>query len=260
MYNNITTTIDLDLNKIKLNFIQCAILKTCAIGKSEIEIQRLLEIDQIAYDNNLHELFDKFQTTNFYDIVKLSLLNNQLSRYDFVKDTVKKIAIKYSKSIFDNLNSSSLYGNNRNLMNRMLSHFIIDIHKSFINEASYNELTPLKMEYLEFFKAGLKNSKMIAEEEVNPIQRKIIDKFKSNNYFNATRRIFELNLVSKSIINPEYESCNKKLQITTGQKIESVFFIDKYSDKERQLCIYFDLINYYNKLEDKLLFDLDDCK
>lgn len=256
-----TTDLDLDLNKIKLNFTQCAILKMSAIGHSEIEIQKLLEINQTTYDKNFNELFEKYKTNNLFIIINLLLYNNQLSRYDFVKDNVKKISIKYSKSIFENIKSISYFNNKRTITSKILSHYIIDIHKSFINEASYNELVPLQIEDIEYLKLNLKNHQNLKQnfimDELNSTQKNLITKFKANNYFNATRRVFELNLVNKSIFNTEYDSYNKKLQISTSQKIESIFYIDKYNEKERQLCIYFDLINYYNKLEDKLLFNTE---
>jgi hypothetical protein len=34
-----------------------------------------------------------------------------------------------------------------------------------------------------------------------------------------------------------------------------MIILNKYSDKEKQLCLYFELVNYYNNIEDNLLFN-----
>lgn len=250
-----------DLQKLKLSFLESAVLKTYITGYSENETQKFLEINKEAYTSIIDHLHLKYQTNNIFDIIYLTLINGQLDRYDLVKDEVKKIALNYSKYLFENFKSINFFQSKSSLKKNIFSHFDIDINKLFINNATHNDLIPLTLEETLFCKHTLTNyslNNLIKPIEITDasklIEKKIITKFNSNNYFNAIRRVFELNLIDKSEINTDYRLYYEKLQSSTSKRIGSIFFLDKYSDKEKQLCIYFDLVNYYNKVEDILLF------
>ncbi|MCF8274421.1 MAG: hypothetical protein K9I95_11370 [Flavobacteriaceae bacterium] len=246
------------LEKLKLTFIESAVLKTYIIGYSEIETLKFLEITKKDYEKIINKIYLKYQSDNLFEIIHICLIKNHLDRYDLVKPEVKKMALKYSKSIFDNLNILSFIQKNTVYLKKELNNFEIDTNKLFIENASHKDLSPLTKEEVVYIKQQINNFTNTTEqnsETLKQIKNRITNKFQANNYFNAIRRAIELDLINKLFINFEYVAFFNNLQIATINKIESMIIVNKYSDKEKQLCLYFELVNYYNNIEDNLLFN-----
>ena len=251
----------LKFKSLKSNFFECAVLKTFAIGYSDSEIQEFLEIDKTIYNSIIENMILTYKTDNLFEIIYTSLSNGKIDRYDIVKDEVKKVAIHYSKALYDTIDSMNLLRIKKNILIKQLNNFMIDVNKLFINNAFHEELNPLTIEEANYCKTRLNrfasndlNNSNLNLETIKITEKKLLTKFKTNNYFNAIRRILELNLMDKCDLNTTFNSYNDDLKASIAQKMESVFILDKYSNKEKQLCIYFDLISYYNKLEDIFLF------
>jgi hypothetical protein len=249
---------------LKSNFLEYAVLKTYFLGYSDVETQEFLEIDKTVYYSMIENIFLTYKTENLFEIIYTSLSDGKIDRYDIVKDEVKKVAIRYSNSIYDTINSMNLLSIKKNIVIKQLNNFMIDVNKLFINKAFHDELNPLTTEEINYCKKHLNKFasndsyySSVNFETSKIIEKKLITKFKTNNYFNAIRRVLELNLIDKCDLNNYFNSYNDDLKVSIAQKMESVFILDKYSDKEKQLCIYFDLISYYNKLEDILLFKIN---
>ena len=246
--------------KIKTSFVETAVLKTFDIGFSQLDIQNLLDIDEIEYDKIIADLYLKYKTTNMYDTIDSAVKSGQLQRYDLVKEEVKKIAINYSKSLFENFNTLLYFKRESIISNKVFPNFLKDVNKLFIENATFNEIIPLcssdtsfgNYNIIDILKRKNRTTPFLKESKI--IKKKLKTKYNTNNYFNAVRRVFELNHVDKLLVCNDYDFIAKRMQKDSLEKMESIFIIDKYSKKEKQLCIYFDLVNYYNNLEDLLLF------
>ncbi|AJR04721.1 hypothetical protein [Siansivirga zeaxanthinifaciens] len=248
--------LEFNFKKLNLIFLETAVLKIYAIGYSGSDIQRFLDIDEATYKIIINNLKIKYKTNDLYEMIYLSLKQGSLQRYDLVKEEVKKTALKYSGILIEGLNS----GDN-DIKSQIFNDYLNEIYQLFSENTTQDNLSSLCIEDTVFFKYKiiifLKQRKTNTSEfnhSLKIIEEELITKLGVNNTFNALRRVFELNLIEKPLILKNYKSLNKNLQEIASQKIISNFFSDNSSDKKKQLIIYFDLINYYNKLEDSFLF------
>ena len=259
---NKTIKKNLNLGDIELCFLESAVLKTYVLDYSEDEIMRILEIEDEAYHVLLHNLFFKYSTTDFFKIILLALTYGQIDRYDLVKDEVKETALNYSEKLKDYFEKRELKNVEDSMIDEFLDLFLLDINNLFIKKTNKIDSFSLTLEEFNYCKLKLYRYEMEGLNHIDEyisankkIENKLVDKFKVNNFYNAVRRIFELDLIDRNIFITGYDKFNYSLRKETTSKIISTNFKTKtITTKEEQLIIYFDLINYYNKLEDKLLF------
>ncbi|WP_111308293.1 hypothetical protein [Confluentibacter sediminis] len=252
---------NLSLKALKLNFSESAILKMYILNYSEFEIQKLLEIEADEYHLVIDNLFFKYSSLDLFETALLGISFGQIDRYDLVKDEIKKLALKYSEYIYDYLVASDYIIKKENLiLDVLLNEFIVKAYMVFIKNRDFNasiKLTTKEITYCKFriYNIGSNNS-----EEMNQfvtanknIENILKDKLEVSNFFNVIRSIFELQLVERTTFFKNYNDFSKMVKTVIYDKIVSVNAMNKITAKEKRLYIYFDLLNYYNMLEDKLL-------
>lgn len=248
---------NLDKNSIEISFKELAVLKCQAYGCSKTEIFKLLELDNNQYHILLQSMYSKFQTNNMFETIKIALFTHVLNRYDIVKDEVKVMALKYSKSLYGSLSILSENEKNNYPIEQILTQFITNINTLYISKATEKDSLPLKKQEIDCVKTRLKNFKLNIDSDSQSLKQtanELANQFNTNNFFNTARRIFELNLIEKHTIVEDFKYVDSEIRVAISEKMASIFSINKYSDSEKELCLYFDLIKYYNKIEDLLLF------
>lgn len=246
-----------DKNHNELSFRELAVLKTQAYGCSKTEIFKLLEIDDNEYNNLIQTMYSRFQTNTMFDTIKIALFTHVLNRYDIVKDEVKVVALKYSKSLYETLSILSEVEKSTYPIKQILSQFMADINTLFIRKATEKDCLPLTKQQIECVKLRLNNYRLQISNDSQSLKlpaNELAKRFQTNNFFNTTRRVFELNLIEKHTIHDNLKYLDSEIKVAISENMTSIFAINKYSDSEKEFGIYVDLIKYYNKIEDLLLF------
>lgn len=251
-----------DSTELTLSYLESGVLKTYASGYSRNEARKILGIKQKQYKIIIHDLTFKYQAVDMFHTLNLALTHTHINRYDLVKDEVKKLALAYSVKVYRYFENSQIDRHNPKKIHNYLSAFLIDVKKEFINNIAFHQELILSPEELNYCILKLKSSRSLnsaqrnqALSTLNCIEVGLTQKLEANNFFNAIRRVFELDLGDPTLFSSDYSAFEREAIRSTKNKFFSINRIEKYSDKEKQLFIYYDLIHFYNKLEDKLLFE-----
>ncbi|WP_308990385.1 hypothetical protein QLS71_002735 [Mariniflexile litorale] len=247
---------------MKLDFLESAVLKTLVLDYSEPDIQKLLEIDHEKYHLIISNLFFKYNTYDLFQTILFAIANGHINRYDLVKDEIKNLALSHSQYIYDNLKILDLLKiKSSNDLDGLLNEFIIKSQGIFIKKDCSKISFVLSLEEIEYCKHRVFHSLRCDLSEFDEsiltnfkIEKALIRRLKVNNFFNVIRRVFELQLIEKDIFVPEYEDLQKAIKEEVKINIISNYQALDMTDKEKRLSIYFNLINYYNELENKLFF------
>ncbi len=251
----------LSLQQLKLKFLESAILKMYILNYSEDEIHNLLEIGSHKYHLIVSGLFFKYNSIDLFQTSLLAVSFGQIDRYDLVKDEIKKLALAYSGYIYDYFETSDFIEiKESSIIDVLLNEFIVKSNTVFINNKDVDRVTKLTAEEINFCKLKIYSHKGINSKQTNHlvransnIERALIDKLKVHNFFNAIRLIFELQLVDRNLFFNNYDGFSKLIKREVKDKIMSATAITGISPKEKRLFVYFDLIHYYNMMENKLL-------
>ncbi|WP_111308298.1 hypothetical protein [Confluentibacter sediminis] len=242
---------------LKLEFLESAILKTYALGYSEKDICNLLDLKISDYHLILHKLYLKYNTRELFQTVYLAIENGQIDRYDLVKEETKQAALLISKKVVDYFNTDNVKAS---IITELIKTFIEETHKNFLKnlDATVNlDITQEQSIYCYLKITNNLNAKSRISYQIinsnNNIEKNLAYKLKVNNFFNVIRRIFELNLINRTKFISDHNGFEKKLLKTYKDKIACVKYIKKAKLEEQNLYIYFDLINFYNDLENKSL-------
>lgn len=65
------------------------------------EIQSFLEINKVEVTNLKNELMDKFDSSNFLEIMSKAISYGFININDFVENPIKDLSINYAEQIYD---------------------------------------------------------------------------------------------------------------------------------------------------------------
>jgi len=254
-------------NHLNLSYLESAVLKIHALGYSNSYTMQILEMKKEQLSIIIQDILFKYQTIDLFQTISLAINCNHLNRYDLVKDEVKKLALRYSSkshAYFSKtpINNTSQFNNTcQEKIEHYLTQFLCDVKKEFIKNSTLNQGFTLDSEELYYCTLKLKSYKSINFVEINRVLRPLGNieellklKLQTTNFFNTIRKIFELGICDHTKFSTKYSQFEKKITHNTKSKIFSINEIEKYSDKEKQLVVYYTLIDYYSTLEDIILF------
>ncbi|MEN8885055.1 MAG: hypothetical protein ABF246_01565 [Winogradskyella sp.] len=242
------------LNNVTLNLNESALLKTYALDYHIDEVLDILEIKADKYQMLFNQLSNIYDSNNFFEIISLAVKSKHINRYDLVKRETKEITKQFVDKIYDYIDSNEKNGLQDAIIFNLLKDYVKGIHELFKSNSNLNSEISLSNEQFSYLKHRLNHYNIYGTFKVNKsIETHLTTKFKTENFFNTVRRVFELNLFTLSDIDENYNEYKKKLDKKIKNKFISVKTLRKATLKEKKLYIYFDLIDYYNTLEDKFL-------
>lgn len=249
------------INYPELELREVDMIKIIAIGYSEKEILNILEITSKEYHTTLNRLFYKFNSTDLYDLIIKCLKSKIIDRYDIVKDEVKEAAIFNASIIYQTLTQKNyIFFNFKDNLQSNIINFVNDVYTNFNNSKKNITLTENELNYccLKIFKYKNLKSKNINKLILDnrQLEKNLIKKFNTGNFFNVIRIAFELNLIeNKKYIIHNYANDEFFKKIVIPLLSNKVCFNNESKNK-MLICIYNILVDYYNKIENQL-FNLE---
>jgi hypothetical protein len=80
-----------DSSDLQLSFLESSVLKLYALGYSNHDARKILDIKQEQHCIIIQDLIIKYQAVDLFHTVKSALTHNYINRYDLVKGEVKKL-------------------------------------------------------------------------------------------------------------------------------------------------------------------------
>lgn len=231
-----------DLTKKEIYFLRLVLH-----NYATFEILDFLEIEIDHYFFMITSIKSKLKCESWYQAILKSFKNNILKHEDYIDDIIKEEAERYSAIIINKQD----YSINKELV---IESLIIEYSRDSSNKLKVNQTDKLNQDEEELiwlkykgFKEGEilvklnKNSSYLYSTEEN-----VFSKLNVNNWFNTFKKAHLL----ETLIDEDNPKISISAEIkSTASKIISFFFLKNITDKEKQLMVYHELLNYYAKIQ-----------
>ena len=122
--------------------------------------------------------------------------------------------------IYDYIDSNEKNGLQDAIIFNLLKDYVKGIHELFKSNSNLNSEISLSNEQFSYLKHRLNHYNIYGTFKVNKsIETHLTTKFKTENFFNTVRRVFELNLFTLSDIDENYNEYKKKLDKKIKNKL-----------------------------------------
>lgn len=237
--------------EIALNNQEVYLLRLVIHDYKTFEIIDFLEIQIDHYFHMINSIKSKLKCNTWYQVIIKSFKNGTLKQEDFIDDIVKNEAVLYSELLANHLIKS---GADLTHIAKLVKEFLVkcDIKLRDNNKENFSKS---EQDYLDLkFKGkgeeSIKKRLKMGSKEIETIQESVLDKLSSNNWFNAFKKAFHLEIVSK------YDKLDLHIDIestNTASNMISFYSFKNMSMKEKQLAVYHELLRYYTIIEYKFL-------
>jgi hypothetical protein len=251
----------LDLEVSGINTLDLLVLEMYASNYSKQEIISILELDEIKYALILNNILFRYDACDLFQAISMACDLGHIDRYDLVKDEVKKEAVACSKKIFEYFEGDNFNRCQQRIIEGYLMQIIVNTRKAFISNFPQGTVVSLSSEEIKYCRLKLLSYTSAHQVYLKPLlgnstkrEQNLMAKFQMNNFFNTVRRIFEFGLMDGNSFHSGFSNIELSL---VGKKSDAVCLKmndEGCSSQEKKQSVYFMLIEYYNMLEDKIIF------
>lgn len=241
--------------EIALNEKEVYLLRLFLHGYQTFEITDFLEIHIDQYFHMINSIKSKLRCITWYQVIIKSFKNGSLKQEDFIDDIVKNEAVFYSELLIEPSSKPEI---ELDYISKLVIEFITkcDNKLRFNNKENFSssELDYLDLKFKGFEEDIIKKRLDRSLKEIETLEENIFYKLNTNNWFNALKKAFHLEIVPKHNIldlHIDVEATN------TASNIVSLFSFKNMSIKEKQLAVYHELLRYYATIEFKFLEQAD---
>jgi DNA-binding CsgD family transcriptional regulator len=250
-------------HKIILNQMELFYLRLAMHGFETSEIRSFLEIKDKEVTKLKIDLMDKFDSSNLLEIMSESIRYGFIKIKDFVETPIKDLSIKYAEQIYNEVIETKVENTKKDLK-LLLMNFLRDGELQMKNTLDFSitkngekkpaerkvnlsdeELRILDLKHRGFNNQKVKHKLEISDKKLEFLKRSIFDKLKSNNWFNALRKLHRLNCLKQP-----RKKLNFKLEFDyCFHEIYRLKKIRRLLEKDKKLMIYECLLSFYNNME-----------
>ena len=230
-----------------LSLTEVFVLRLTLHEYSDFEIIDFLEIELEGLFKTLNSIKYKLNANSFFQIVVVSFKKGFLNPEDFVNDIVKNQALLYSETI-------TSYLVQPNIDTDIISNLVLEFYTQSefkIRDNNKEHFSSLEQDYLDLKVKGVNEEVLekrlkIGYKEADSMQQTLFKKLKTNNWYNALKNAFHLDMISK----PNKLMRYTDIEVTnTMSNMISFYTFKNMVLKEKQLAVYNELIRFYTKLE-----------
>ncbi|MFI1770605.1 hypothetical protein [Thalassobellus citreus] len=241
---------------MNLTFDELAYLKLFIHNFNDNKIAIFLDIDRKCVYYIKYSIFERFNTRDWNEIICKAFEMGIVKKEDFFPDVIKRVSLVYTEIIFKEQVLK------KTLKTKLIEKFLLEFYKCCENELNKeslkdlnSELTSEEVDILRHQFIGIYNEENIILSDMfffRNIEKNIFFKLNVNNWFNAFRVAFQLNILDKK----QYHFININNDITkVAKKIVCINELKGNSDKK--YMIYYLLNTLYVNIEFHFLLKRD---
>jgi hypothetical protein len=246
----------------KRHYLEPIVLIAHASGYTQQEIQETIEVSSEKLDAVAQKLLTDYQTFDLFHTVSVALNQGHIHRSDLVKDEVRNMALLYSQKINAYIRKKEINKSRERKIDFFLNQYLLDIRSAFKLHSGLPDGVTILPEELRYCAQHLKSYRNSIDwtqinqalQEKKQVKETLLQKLKCLHVLPALRRIFELGLAKPNQFHSRDLSFEKDTRYHTKNRILWIATLKKSSETYTQSLIQYTLVDYYNQLEDHLLF------
>ncbi|GAA4936092.1 hypothetical protein GCM10023314_05550 [Algibacter agarivorans] len=246
-------------NSFILNNFEQFYIRLYAHGYTRQEIIDFLELPKSKAYSIRASLKSKFKTSNFDKITSKAFKKGLIERIDFLDETVKTQALKFTKSICDKyIKTTTPLQKIKEVKVDILGFYYAcehSIHSQLENKAIKDQLSQNEKEYIRDMYKGFRRNKVETEnnlykEHIKVLNQAVFEKLGVTNWFNVYKKALQLDIIKPQNISNE----SIVLEVNnTATNIVRLFSLKRLNYNEKKLGIYDELLKLYSNIEFAIL-------